>query len=101
LSKVGANGGSDRRFSGPAHFLRCRIREESGAKDKAMACFRAFRDAFPSSPHDQRALQALIRLSWSSKGCKGALGLISDYMALYPEDAFAKEARRLSGSCTR
>lgn len=99
LSKVGASNIDSTRFKGPAHYLRCRIQEESGAKEKAMACFRAFRDTFPSSPHDQQALQTLIHLSWSAKGCKGALGLISDYLALYPEDAFAKEARRLRGSC--
>lgn len=89
----------DSRFRGPAHYLSCRIKQESGKRRGAMACYGAFKDAFPSSPHHRQALLALIRLSSAHKDCARIQGYIADYLALYPAAANLKEARRLGARC--
>lgn len=92
-----ANGAS--RLAGPALFLRCRIKKQSGDTSAAVACYKAFRDRYPTSPHHPQALQELIRLLVSSKDCGRARGFIADYLALHPRSPFADEARRLRREC--
>ena len=100
LAGIGkANGRS--RFLGPAHYLRCRLRRESADLRGAVACYAAFKDAFPASPHHRQALRLLIRLLVKEKSCTRAGGVIADYLAQYPADAFAKKARRLRKGCGR
>ncbi len=98
---AGIGKASRSRFLGPAHFLRCRIRREAGDLRRAAVCYGAFKDAFPASPHHRQALQILIRLLVKQKRCTRAGGVIADYLAQYPANAFAREARRLRKVCGR
>ena len=66
---------------------------------EAMACYGAFSDAHPTSPHHRQALTALIRLSVSPWDCARARGAIAQYLSLYPAGSFAREARRLRKGC--
>ena len=99
LAVLGRIAGS--RFRGPAHYLRCRIKQESNKKRGAMACYSAFSAAFPASPHHEQALQALIRLAAAARDCARTRGFVANYLALYPGGAFAAEAKRLRKGCRK
>ena len=60
LGQVGPAGGSS--LQEPAHFLRCRIKQDNGEREAARQCYLAFRKRFPISPHDDRARRALNKL---------------------------------------
>ncbi len=62
LNKIGTGRGGSR-FQEPSHFLKCRIRQESGQVKEALGCYRAFRKQYRTSPHDARALQAIMALT--------------------------------------
>jgi TolA-binding protein len=86
----------------PAHFLSCRIAVESGAMKGALECLQRFRRSYPSSPHDEEALYALIRLRLSRPGsCSVAAPLCDEYLRRYPKGDFARQVRRHRAECSR
>jgi len=89
------------RFLGPAHNLRCRIRQEMKKIPKAIVCFRAFVREFPNSPHAKSALVTLIKLSAAQRDCKSTLEFSARYLASYPAGRQADEAKRLRQTCSK
>ena len=46
----------------PAHFLRCSIKADLGERKAARQCYESFLERYSTSPHRDRARQALKKL---------------------------------------
>lgn len=90
---------STARFSGPAHYLRCRIKREQGKRAAAIACYGAFRSAYPASPYVYQALVTQMRLAAAHKDCKRVKKLTREYLSDYDFGKHVEEARRLRAGC--
>lgn len=90
---------STARFAGPAHYLRCRVKREQGKRAAAIACYSAFRSAYPASPYAYQALVTLMRLAAAHKDCKRVKKLTGEYLSDYDVGKHVEEARRLRAEC--
>jgi TolA-binding protein len=90
---------STARFAGPAHYLRCRIKREQGKRAAAIACYSAFRSAYPASPYAYQALVTLMRLAAAHKDCERVKRLTGEYLSDYDVGKHVEEARRLRARC--
>ncbi len=71
--------------------LLCQIDVETRRYDDANACWRSFRERFPSSVHDAEALASLIGVAQVFSDCARVKALAAEFLARYPGDALRSD----------
>jgi tetratricopeptide (TPR) repeat protein len=88
-----------RDFTEPGQRLLCEIDVETRRFDDANACWRSFRERFPSSVHDAEALASLIALAQVWNDCTRVKALAEEFLSKYPEHALVGDVRARLARC--